>query len=57
MSDTELLHKSQPVRRVEVFTGVGRRGWRRAARRRAQESGVAFAPVLVGPADAVPEQP
>ena len=94
MSDTELLHKSEPVRRVEVFTGAGRRrrwsteqkaeiiaesyadgetvcavarrhgltpqqlfGWRRAARRRAQESGVAFAPVLVGPADALPEQP
>jgi transposase len=93
MSDTELLHKSEPVRRVEVFTGAGRRrrwsveqkagiiaesyaggetvcgvarrhgltpqqllGWRRAARRRAQESGIAFAPVLVGPADALPEQ-
>jgi len=25
MSDTELLLKSEPVRRVEVFTGVGRR--------------------------------
>jgi transposase len=25
MSDTELLHKSDPVRRVEVFTGAGRR--------------------------------
>ena len=27
MSDTELLHKSkpEPVRRLEVFTGVGRR--------------------------------
>jgi len=25
MSDTELLHKSEPVRRVEVFTGAGRR--------------------------------
>ena len=94
MSDTELLHKSEPVRRVEVFTGAGRRrrwsmeqkaeiiaesyadgetvcavarrhgltpqqlfGWRRAARRRAQESGVAFAPVLVGPTDTLPEQP
>src|SRR5262245_5768728 len=25
MSDTELLHKSEPVRRLEVFTGAGRR--------------------------------
>ena len=25
MSDTELLLKSEPVRRVEVFTGAGRR--------------------------------
>jgi transposase-like protein len=25
MSDTELLLKSEPVRRVEVFTGTGRR--------------------------------
>jgi transposase len=25
MSDTELLPKSEPVRRLEVFTGVGRR--------------------------------
>jgi transposase len=25
MSDTELLPKSEPVRRVEVFTGIGRR--------------------------------
>ena len=25
MSDTELLVKSEPVRRVEVFTGAGRR--------------------------------
>ena len=25
MSDTELLLKSEPVRRLEVFTGVGRR--------------------------------
>jgi transposase len=94
MSDTELLHKSEPVRRVEFFTGAGRRrrwsteqkagiiaesyadgetvcavarrhgltpqqlfGWRRAARRRAQESGVAFAPVLVGLGDTVPDQP
>ena len=94
MSDTELLHKSEPVRRVEVFTGAGRRrrwsteqkaeiiaesyadgetvcavarrhgltpqqllGWRRAARRRAQESGVAFAPVLVRAPEALPEQP
>lgn len=91
MSDTELLHKSRPdtVRRLEVFTGVGRRrawtveqkarilaesyecgekvsvvarrhgltpqqlfGWRREARRRAarreiDESGAAFAPVIV----------
>ncbi len=98
MSDTELLHKSEPVRRVEVFTGAGRRrrwsaeqkagivaesyadgetvsgvarrhgltpqqlfGWRRAGRRRAQESArgssVAFAPVLVRAPEAVPEQP
>jgi transposase len=94
MSDTELLTKSEPVHRVEVFTGTGRRrtwsaeqkarivaesytsgetvcavarrygltpqqlfGWRRAARRRAQESGVAFAPVLVGAPDALPQQP
>ena len=28
MSDTELLLKSEPVRRLEVFTGAGRRrGW------------------------------
>ena len=28
MSDTELLLKSEPVRRLEVFTGTGRRrGW------------------------------
>jgi transposase len=87
VSDTELLHKSKPeaVRRLEVFTGAGRRrawsaeqkerivaesyesgdtvsavarrhgltaqqlfGWRRAARRRAQEgAGAAFAPVIV----------
>jgi transposase len=32
-------------------------GWRRAARRRAQESGVAFAPVLVRAPEALPEQP
>jgi transposase len=94
MSDTELLHKSEPVRRVEVFTGAGRRrhwsveqkagiiaesyadgetvcgvarrhgltpqqlfGWRRAARRRAEESGVAFAPVLVRAPETLPEQP
>src|ERR1700740_1832103 len=94
MSDTELLHKSDPVRRVEVFTGAGRRrrwsteqkaeiiaesyadgetvcavarrhgltpqqlfGWRRAARRRAQESGLAFAPVLVRAPEALPERP
>lgn len=98
MSDTELLHKSEPVRRVEVFTGAGRRrrwsaeqkaeiiaesyaggetvcgvarrhgltpqqlfGWRRAVRRRAEESargtGVAFAPVLVRAPEALPEQP
>ena len=25
MSDTELLLKSEPVRRIEVFTGAGRR--------------------------------
>jgi len=25
MSDTELLHKPEPVRRLEVFTGAGRR--------------------------------
>src|ERR1051326_3627914 len=92
MSDTELLTKSEPVRRVDVFTGAGRRrswsaeqkgrivaegyaggetvcavarrygltpqqlfSWRRNARRRAPESGVAFAPVLVR-ADALPEQ-
>jgi transposase len=94
MSDTELLHKSEPVRRVEVFTDAGRRrhwsteqkaeiiaesyadgetvcavarrhgltpqqlfGWRRAARRRAQESGVAFAPVLLRAPEALPEHP
>ena len=92
MSDTELLHKSELVRRVEVFTGAGRRrrwsveqkagiiaesyadgetvcavarrhgltpqqlfGWRRAARRRAEESGVAFAPVVVRAPEALPE--
>jgi len=94
MSDTELLHKSESVRRVEVFTGAGRRrrwsteqkaaiiaesyadgetvcavarrhgltpqqlfGWRRAARRRAQESGVAFAPVLMRAPEPPPEEP
>jgi transposase len=25
MSDTELVAKSEPVRRVEIFTGAGRR--------------------------------
>jgi len=25
VSDTEVLHKSKPVRRLEVFTGTGRR--------------------------------
>ena len=93
MSDTELLLKPETVRRVEVFTGTGRRrrwtaaqkagivaesqacgetvcavarrhgltpqqlfGWRREARRRAEEAGgkdgLAFAPVVVGAAQA-----
>jgi transposase len=86
MSDTELLLKSEQPRRLEVFTGAGRRrswtpeqkaqivaecnagggsvsaiarrhgltpqqlfGWRRDARRRAEEAAddVAFAPVIV----------
>jgi transposase len=87
MSDTELLIKSEPPRRLEVFTGAGRRrswtaeqkaqivaecdeagapisavarrhgltpqqlfGWRRAARRQAEEAsgkGAAFARVIV----------
>lgn len=86
MSDTELLHKSrpEPVHRLEVFTGTGRRrawtaeqkaqivaesyesgetvcavarrhaltaqqlfGWRRTARRRADDGTAAFAPVVV----------
>jgi transposase len=87
MSDTELLLKREPARRLEVFTGAGRRrswtpeqkaqivaecdeigasvsavarrrgltpqqlfGWRRDARRRAEEAsvdGTAFARVIV----------
>src|SRR5947209_13463763 len=88
MSDTELLLKPETVRRMEVFTGTGRRrrwtaeqkarivaeshgcgetvcavarrhgltpqqlfGWRREARRGAEEAGgkdgLAFAPVVV----------
>jgi transposase len=87
MSDTELLDMSEPVRRLEVFTGAGRRrswsaqqkarivseshcggetvcavarrhgltpqqlfAWRRHARQQAEESGLAFAPVVVASA-------
>jgi transposase len=100
MSDTELLRKSKsdPVRRVEVFTGAGRRrawnaeekarivaesyesgetvsavarrhglipqqlfGWRRAARPEGEggtdESGLAFAPVIVAAGPRCPEAP
>jgi len=100
VSDTELLPKSkpEPVRRLEVFTGTGRRrawsaeqkgwiiaesyqsgetvsaiarrygltpqqlfGWRRAAQRRAEheadESGAAFAPVIVAAGPRGPEVP
>lgn len=85
MSDTELLHKSspEPVQRLEVFSGTGRRrawtaeqkaqivaeshassetvsgvarrygltpqqlfSWRRHARAKAEDSGLAFAPVV-----------
>jgi transposase len=100
VSDTELLPKSkpEPVRRLELFTGTGRRrawsaeqkariiaesyqsgetvsaiarrygltpqqlfGWRRAAQRRAEheadESGSAFAPVIVAAGPRCPEVP
>jgi transposase len=99
MSDTELLPKSkpEPVRRLEVFTGAGRRrawsaeqkarivaesygsetvsavarrhgltpqqlfGWRRAARPEGggdtDESGSAFAPVIVAAGPRCPEVP
>jgi transposase len=91
MPDTELLPKSEPLRRVEVFTGAGRRrdwtpeqkaeiiaecnrgvasvsavarrhgltpqqlfGWRREARRQAEGTVPAFAPVVVEPEAMMP---
>ena len=43
MSDTELMAKSEPVRRLEIFTGTGRRrSW--SAEQKAQIVAESFAP-------------